>query len=198
MGYLVPKILSAEFLKSAEFPADFPRLPGPEFAFAGRSNVGKSSLINTLLHRKKLAKTSTTPGRTRLLNFFRINGRVTFVDLPGYGYAKVPLSVRERFVRMIAAYLEVREDLRTVVLILDVRRDPTAEDLDFIRAVRHYGRDLLLVATKVDKCGRNEVSRRLQRIAACLETDEILPFSSLTRQGRLELLHALEGRIHTP
>ncbi len=126
------KILSAEFVLSAKEPAHYPPAVLPEIAFAGRSNVGKSSLINTLLNRKGLARTSNTPGRTQEINFFRVNDRFAFIDLPGYGYAKVPESIRKQWGPMVETYLRERDTLRLVVLILDVRRDPSEEDLQLI------------------------------------------------------------------
>ena len=126
------KVLSAEFVLSAKEPAHYPPAVLPEIAFAGRSNVGKSSLINTLLNRKRLARTSNTPGRTQEINFFRVNDRFAFIDLPGYGYAKVPESIRKQWGPMVETYLRERDTLRLVVLILDVRRDPSEEDLQLI------------------------------------------------------------------
>src|SRR5512147_645227 len=121
-------ITSAEFVTSAVRPAQYPPSDLPEFAFAGRSNVGKSSLINTLVSRRKLVQTSSTPGKTRLINFFRVNGAFTFVDLPGYGYARVSQEERRRWRPMVEQYLSGRENLKAVVVILDIRRVPTAED----------------------------------------------------------------------
>jgi GTP-binding protein len=125
------KIVSAEFIKSAAEPSHYPDVALPEIAFAGRSNVGKSSLINTLTSKKNLARTSSTPGCTQLINFFAINDQLSFVDLPGYGFAKVPEAVRKNWKPMIEKYLTERKNLRLVILIVDIRRDPSAEEISF-------------------------------------------------------------------
>ena len=130
-------IKSAEFVTSATKPSQYPKRALPEIAFAGRSNVGKSSLINTLVNRKHLVKTSSTPGRTQLINFFDINGRMGIVDLPGYGYAKVPVSVRKKWGPMIETYLSERETLRGVVVIMDIRRIPRQEELNLLAWLNH-------------------------------------------------------------
>ena len=126
------KIQSAEFIKSATRPSDYPEDRLPEIAFIGRSNVGKSSLINRLVLRGRLARTSNTPGRTQLINFFLVNRRHVFVDLPGYGFARVPDAVRRSWGPMLERYLRERRSLRLVVLIMDIRRDPVGEDLDLL------------------------------------------------------------------
>lgn len=159
------RILSAEFVLSATAPAHYPPPLLPEIAFVGRSNVGKSSLINALLNRKGLARTSNTPGRTQEINFFRINDRLTFVDLPGYGYAKVPERLRARWGPMIETYLRERGTLRLVVLILDIRRDPSGEDLQLMQWLSHYGIPFLIVLTKTDKVSNNGFAERRRRIA---------------------------------
>src|SRR5512142_71420 len=132
-------IKSTEFIKSATKPANYPVASLPEIAFAGRSNVGKSSLINVLVNRKNLVRTSSTPGRTQLINFFTVNGEFTLVDLPGYGFAKVPLSVKKGWGPMVETYLSTRENLRGVVLILDIRRVPGAEERQMLDWLRAYG-----------------------------------------------------------
>jgi GTP-binding protein len=161
----------------------------PEIAFAGRSNVGKSSLINCLLNRKGLVRTSSTPGRTQLLNFFEINETLYFVDLPGYGFAKAPRSVREQWQPMVHGYLQGRKSLRAVVWLLDVRRDPSPEDLQFLDWLEENEIPTIPVITKVDKVSRNELGRRLKKISAStgLATDLLTPFSVLTRQGHSEV-----------
>jgi len=133
------KVVSAEFIKSAVHERDFPKERLPEVAFVGRSNSGKSSLINTLVNRKGLAKTSSTPGRTRLVNFFRINNKLTFVDLPGYGYAKVPGSMKSEWQPMIEGYLTDRDNLKGVVLIMDIRRPPEEEEELLIEFLNSLG-----------------------------------------------------------
>ncbi len=140
-------IKSTEFIKSAAKPAHYPPADFPEIAFAGRSNVGKSSLINVLVNRKSLVRTSSTPGRTQLINFFDVNGQFTLVDLPGYGYAKVPLAVKKEWGPMMERYLSSRPSLRGVVLIFDIRRTPVAEDRQMLDWLRAYDIPPLLVMT---------------------------------------------------
>ena len=184
------KVLSAEFVLSAKEPAHYPPAVLPEIAFAGRSNVGKSSLINALLNRRGLARTSNTPGRTQEINFFRINDRFAFIDLPGYGYAKVPLAIRKQWGPMVETYLRERDTLRLVVLILDVRRDPSEEDLQLMHWLRCYHIPFVAVLTKTDKVSNNALSNRRRRIAEKigfpLET-QLAAFSAKTGQGK-ELL----------
>jgi GTP-binding protein len=132
------KIVSAEFAKSATLPSQYPEGKLPEVAFAGRSNVGKSSLINTIARKKNLARTSSTPGCTRLINFFIVNNDISLVDLPGYGYAKAPIASRREWGPMIETYLKERESLESVIVILDVRRHPSEQDLTLINWLRHY------------------------------------------------------------
>ncbi len=184
------KITSAEFIKSAVKPDQYPKTGLPEVAFAGRSNVGKSSLINALLGRRKLAQTSATPGKTRLVNFFSVNGKLCFVDLPGYGFARVSQAVKESWGPMIETYLRDSASLRLVVSILDVRHDPTGQDRDLIEWLRHYGRPHVIVLTKADKLSRGEALKRRRQIASLLELGEDEPlilFSAQTGDGKAEL-----------
>ena len=184
------KILSAEFVLSAKEPAHYPPALLPEIAFAGRSNVGKSSLINTLLNRKRLARTSNTPGRTQEINFFRVNDRFAFIDLPGYGYAKVPESIRKQWGPMVETYLRERDTLRLVVLILDVRRDPSEEDLQLIHWLPFYQIPFLIVLTKTDKVSINEFADRRRRIVAKIGFSSETPlvaFSAKTGAGKESL-----------
>jgi GTP-binding protein len=181
------KITSVNFIKSAREPSQYPKSLLPEVAFAGRSNVGKSSLINVLVNRKRLAKTSTTPGRTRLVNFFVINNLLYFVDLPGYGYARVPLSVKMDWGPMVERYFRERENLRLVILILDVRRDPSEDDLSLIEWFRFYRICFLVVLTKIDKLSRNQIRIRQQRIKEILglSPDSYMAlFSAKTGEGK--------------
>ena len=184
------KILSAEFLKGAVLPRQYPPAALPEFAFAGRSNVGKSSLIRTLLNRKKLVRTSSTPGKTQEINFFRINDRWMFTDLPGYGYAKVPAAVQKRWKKMIEQYLLKRESLKALVFLVDLRRDPTRLDLELKKWLDASGIRYILVATKADKVRASEKKRQVKKIREAFfeeEEEELILFSSQTRTGRKEL-----------
>lgn len=188
------KIVSAEFMKSAVKPADFPKEKLPEIAIVGRSNVGKSSLINTLLSRKGLAKTSSTPGRTQLINFFRINHKLIFVDLPGYGYAKVSASVRKSWQPMIEGYLKDRENLKGVVLIMDIRRPPEDEEdmlLDFLSS---FSIPSILALTKADKLSGNEKIKQLRLFKKSLD-ENLIPFSAVTGEGKDELWKAIKGMV---
>jgi GTP-binding protein len=184
------KVISAEFVLSAKEPAHYPPAALPEIAFAGRSNVGKSSLINTLLNRKGLARTSNTPGRTQEINFFRVNDRFAFIDLPGYGYAKVPESIRKQWGPMVETYLRVRKTLHLVVLILDVRRDPSEEDRQLIDWLPFYQIPFLIVLTKTDKVSNNEFAERRRRIAEKIGLPAEIPlvaFSAKTGSGKESL-----------
>ena len=176
----------AVFIKSAVKPRDFPPAELPEVAFVGRSNVGKSSLINVLAGRKALVRTSSTPGRTQLINFFDINGILTLVDLPGYGYAKAPPDVRKQWGPMIETYLAQRENLRAVVLILDIRRIPSDGDLDMLGWLERYNIPPIIVLTKCDKLSKTERSRQTALISAAIKRDKsiLLPFSALSKDGR--------------
>ena len=190
-------VKSTEFLKSATAPAHYPVSDLPEAAFAGRSNVGKSSLINTLVNRKSLVRTSRTPGRTQLVNFFSVNGQFVLADLPGYGFASVPLAVKRDWGPMIETYLETRENLRCVVLILDVRRVPSREDLLMFHWLRTYSIPTIPVINKCDKVSRNERARQTAIISRTLEvpTNEFVFFSSLSREGKEELWDRLESLL---
>jgi GTP-binding protein len=190
-------IKSTEFIKSATKPAHYPPAVLPEIAFAGRSNVGKSSLVNVLVNRKSLVRTSSTPGRTQLINFFTVNNQFTLVDLPGYGYAKVPLAVKKEWGPMIETYLSSRSSLRAVVLILDIRRTPVAEDRQMLDWLRGYNIPSILVVTKCDKVTRNEKARQAAVIAHTLGVtrEELTFFSTLTREGKDEIWQRIETRL---
>ena len=180
------KIHSAEFLLSASTTRQFPSATLPEIAFAGRSNVGKSTLINSLLNRKKLVKTSATPGKTQLINFFKINDQFYFVDLPGYGYAKVPESVRRKWQNLVEAYLSERETLRNVVLIIDCRHNPTVQDRQLLEWLEYYQRPSLIVASKIDKLKRGQVQKHLQKIKHDLSIETVPLGHSSMQYGRRE------------
>lgn len=181
-------VKSVNFVTSAPALVSCPPSEWPEIAFAGRSNVGKSSLINCLLNRKGLVRTSSTPGRTQLLNFFAVNEELFFVDLPGYGFARAPRSVRSKWQPMVHGYLKGRKNLKAVVWLLDVRRDPSREDLEFLDWLEESEIATIPVVTKVDKVSRNELGKRLAKIASStgLEVDLLTPFSVQTKQGHDE------------
>ena len=192
------KITSAEFVTSATKPSQYPPEGLPEIAFAGRSNVGKSSLINVLVNRKRLVKTSSTPGRTQLVNFFDINDYITFVDLPGYGYAKVPASVRKNWGPMIETYLSGRNTLKGVVVILDIRRTPREEEHNLIAWLEHYSIASILVLTKADKLSKTKMARQHAVVARelALDAGDLILFSAKSRKGREDVWQAIE-RIET-
>jgi GTP-binding protein len=189
------KIKTAEFMTSAVKPSDYPKGRLPQIAFAGRSNVGKSSLINSLTNRKNLARTSRTPGRTQLINFFNINGNLHFVDLPGYGYAKVPHRVKKNWDKMIVQYLKDNPDLKLLVFILDARRIPSDLDKQLMSWLISYHIPFLFVVTKSDKISRSALNRQLTIIKKTLsppEGIEFILYSAKTRLGQNELLSALD------
>ena len=179
-------IKSADFITSAVKKAQYPPEGLPEIAFAGRSNVGKSSLINTLVNRKHLVKTSSTPGRTQLINFFDINNNLTFVDLPGYGYAKVPISVRKKWGPMIETYLSTRKTLKAVVIIMDIRRLPREEEQNLIGWLAHFSIAGIWVLTKTDKLSKTKIVKQQDAIvrALAVEKEDVILFSAKTRRGR--------------
>ncbi len=189
---------SSEFITSAVKPSQYPVDGLPEIAFAGRSNVGKSSLINRLINRKRLVKTSSTPGRTQLINFFKINSTFMFVDLPGYGYAKVPASVKKKWGTMIETYLSMRETLLSVVLILDLRRTPQIEELNFIDWLHHCDIPTILVLTKADKLSRTKQKKQVTAISKELAVtgSNLILFSAKTGLGTEKLWDAIEKRIY--
>jgi GTP-binding protein len=190
------KILSAKFVTSAAWPKQFPTDSRPQVAFAGRSNVGKSSLINALLNRKSLVKTSSTPGKTQLINFFLINDDFYCVDLPGYGYAKAPRSVVDAWAPMIEGYIRDSPQIRAVVVLLDIRRDPDARDVRLLEWLRHYGVPAFYVLTKADKLKRGEAAKARQSIAKALGLAEPpLLTSVMSGQGIGELKTEVARRL---
>lgn len=189
-------IHSAEFALGAASPAQIPQDGRPHFAFAGRSNVGKSSLINCLLQRRNLARTSNTPGRTQQINFFLINGALWFADLPGFGYAKVSQTDRERWRRLIETYLETGEDLRAVVFLVDARHGPQANDMQLLEFLLAFEVPFIPVLTKADKVNKTERAKCLkvlQAKAPILAAVNPILFSAETKLGREELLERIEG-----
>ncbi|KAA0259022.1 YihA family ribosome biogenesis GTP-binding protein [Deferribacter autotrophicus] len=188
--------MKAEFIKSAFFEKDYPDTELPEIAFVGRSNVGKSSMINTLTNRKKLVKVSQKPGKTRAINFFNINDKIIFVDLPGYGYAKVSKKEREKWKFIIETYLLKRKQLKCVVLIIDIRIGPTEYDMMMLEWLEAYSIDTVIALTKSDKLSNNKIAKQKREIAVKLGMDEdrFVIFSSITRRGRDELLQIIEEK----
>ena len=191
-------IKSAEFIKSATSPSQYPPETLPEIAFAGRSNVGKSSLINVLVNRKRLVKTSSTPGRTQLINFFSVNDRFIFVDIPGYGYAKVPPALRRQWRPMIETYLTSRACLQGVVLLMDIRRQPREKEQTLRDWLNHHGITAILVLTKADKLSKSKRAIQLNRVAEGLNVSptDIILFSAKTRQGRNQIWQSIERLVY--
>jgi len=179
-------IKSSEFITSAVKPSQYPQSVLPEIAFAGRSNVGKSSLINAILNRKRLVKTSSTPGRTQLINFFNINDAFLFVDLPGYGYARVPAHVQKTWGPMIEKYLTTRKTLKGVVLILDIRRNPGPEEASFLDWMDHFKIPYILVLTKTDKLSKSNQMKQYNSIAKALNIEKriMILFSAKSKKGK--------------
>ena len=183
-------IKSAEFIKSSARSDQYPETGFPEICFAGKSNVGKSSLINTLLGRKKLVKISSTPGKTKLINFFLINEEFVFVDIPGFGYSKVSKDIKKSWGKMVEDYLQKRATLKCVILLMDIRRDaPTYEEKEFIEWLDYFKIKTIFVFTKSDKLSRNQSNRQVIKISKnlSLKKTDILLFSSKDATGREEL-----------
>jgi len=189
------KVTSAKFVKSATSPEHYPRDNRPEIAFMGRSNVGKSSLINSLLGTRGLARTSSTPGRTQLINFFSINDAFYFVDLPGYGYARVPRDVKKLWGPMVEKYLATRPVLVLSILITDSRHEPTELDLLMKEWLESRGKPLIIVATKADKLSSNQLRASLSRASAVLKAKDIVAYSAVNRSGAARLWKEITNRI---
>lgn len=181
------KVTSSEIIISAVKPEQYPETELPEFALAGRSNVGKSSFINKMLNRKGLARISSKPGKTQTLNFYLINSILHFVDVPGYGYAKVSKKEREAWGRMIETYLTSREQLKAVILIVDLRHPPSADDVMMYGFLKHYQIPCVVIATKADKIPKGKWQKHLKVTKESLElvnSDHIILFSSETGEGK--------------
>lgn len=194
---MIARVVSAEFVKSAARPSEYPGGNFPEVAVAGKSNVGKSSLINRLVNRKGLAKTSSSPGRTQVINFFRVNEKISLVDLPGYGYAKVPLEMRKSWKAMVESYLQTRKEIRVVILILDPRRGASAEDLDLLDWLDYHRIPALIVLTKADKLNQLERARARKTTAEIplLSGRTMLFFSAHTGEGKEDLWKKIQEHL---
>ncbi|MFZ5863072.1 MAG: ribosome biogenesis GTP-binding protein YihA/YsxC [Nitrospirota bacterium] len=191
-------VRDAEFVRACVHPKDFPGTGWPEVAFVGRSNVGKSSLLNALLGRKRLAKVSATPGKTQTINFFAVNKTAFFVDLPGYGYAKVPQAVQRSWRSFIEAYVSQRDTLRAVVLLVDARHPPTDLDAVMHRWLASYGVPEIVVATKADQVPRGHRRAAQERIAAAFglaDRDAVVFVSSQTGEGRPALWTLIDRAV---
>ena len=188
-------IKNVEFVKSAAKPHHYPEYDLPEIAFAGRSNVGKSSLINTLIQRKDMVKTSSKPGCTQLINFFLINEILSFVDLPGYGYAKVSKKIRAQWQPMVEQYLSLRKNLLGLILLIDIRRDPKKEEFDLMDWLEAHKMPYLVILTKSDKISKTKQKKRLLSICSQLKREEngVILFSTKTKMGRDTILDEIDN-----
>lgn len=186
--------LEAVAVKVAQYPEDCMA----EIAFAGRSNVGKSSLLNLLTNRKSLARVSSSPGKTRTINFYKVNGAFRIVDLPGYGYAKVSKDMTKDWGNMMEEYFQNRTGLKKVIQLVDVRHAPSQQDVQMYEYLRHYGLDGIVVATKADKVSKNELQKCMSVIRKTLELgadDMVIPVSALKRTGQDRLLDQMEKLV---
>ncbi len=191
-------IKSAELETVCGISSRLPENVLPEFAFAGRSNVGKSSLINALLNRKALARTSSQPGKTQTINFFNINKELYFVDLPGYGYAKVSQEIKAKWGKMIEKYLNSSKKLELVFLLVDIRHEPNANDRQMYEWVKNAGLRSVVIATKADKINRSQLQKQLKTVKQGLELDKdsvLIPFSSVTKAGVLDIWRLIEEKL---
>ena len=192
------KVHNAEIVISAVSPKQYPETDLPEIALAGRSNVGKSSFINTLIDRKNLARTSGKPGKTQTLNFYLIENALHFVDVPGYGYAKVSKTERAKWGEMIETYITSRKQLRAVVSLVDIRHDPSKEDIQMYEFLKYYNIPVIVVATKADKIPRGKWNKHTSAIKKKLDFDPDDTFilcSSETKKGKEEAWAAIEAAI---
>jgi GTP-binding protein len=194
-------INNAKFETTAVKPEQYPSSNIPEVAFVGRSNVGKSSIINTLLNRKGLARVGSTPGKTRVINFFNVDDKMYFVDLPGYGFANVSKKEISSWSRMIETYLNSREQLKLIIMIVDIRHLPTENDKIMHSWLEERSIPYMIAATKADKISKSQVNRNVNDIRKALKIDgqiPIIPASSSTKQGRDEIWKHIETNVHIP
>ena len=192
------KIKKADFVKSAVYEKDYPeQLEKMEFAFVGRSNVGKSSLINSLTSRLKLARTSKTPGRTQLINYFLINDEFYIVDLPGYGFAKVPKEMKKQWGKTMERYIASKRK-KLVFVLLDIRRVPSDEDIEMLEWLEYNNMDYKIIFTKIDKLSNNERAKQLKAIKTRLvfDNEDVFFHSALTNKGRDEILDFMEEKLN--
>lgn len=191
-------IKSAELETVCGITSTLPETEMPEIAFAGKSNVGKSSLINGLLNRKSLARTSSQPGKTQTINYYNINHDLYFVDLPGYGYAQVSVEIRAKWGKMVERYLHTSKQLRLVFLLIDIRHEPSENDCIMYDWIEKNGYEPVIIATKLDKIKRSQIQKNLKIIRQKIQPVEgtiIIPFSAQTKQGKEEILQLIEDRI---
>ncbi|HZJ57106.1 MAG TPA: ribosome biogenesis GTP-binding protein YihA/YsxC [Clostridia bacterium] len=195
------EIVKAEFITSAVESHQYPTDHLPYIALAGKSNVGKSSVINTITRRSKLAKTSGQPGKTRLVNFYRINETFYLVDLPGYGFARVSRKEKERWGYMIETFLSASPNLLGIIQLIDIRHNPTDDDITMLNWIGHYDMPLIIVATKADKLGKTRIKPQIDKLRNKLGLSAdgpMIPFSSSTGQGREVLLKSLDSLFKNP
>ena len=194
-------IKQAELETVCGITSKLPENAFPEVAFAGKSNVGKSSLINGLLNRKSLARTSSQPGKTQTINFYKVNGNLYLVDLPGYGYAKVSNEIKAKWGRMIENYLHGSKQLKAVFLLIDIRHEPSANDKDMYQWVVAQGYEPVIIATKLDKIKRSQVQKQLKILKEGLKLlpgTQLIPFSAETKQGRDEIWEVINSFVEEP
>ncbi len=192
------QVRSVEFHRAAYSPADFVRDGRPQFAFVGRSNVGKSTLINTLLNRRGVARVSSTPGKTQAVQYYIVNEKIHMVDLPGYGYAKVSKTTRAEWAELMEGFFAEAQSLGALFLLLDARREPTDEDAMMLDLARSAGVGVIIVMTKSDKLSGNELakSRRVIASALAIDPDALIPFSSITKRGADAVWKIIDGNMN--
>ncbi len=191
-------IKSSDLVQIAVKPDQYPDESLPEIAFAGRSNVGKSSLLNGIMNRKSLARTSSKPGKTRTINFYGVNDEIRLVDLPGYGYAIASQKEKENWKVYIETYLESRKNLKAIVLVVDIRHEPTNDDKVMYDWLKHYGYKIVIAATKLDKIKRSQIQKQVSLIRKSLglgTDDIIIPFSGVEKKGKEELWKVIDEEL---